>query len=197
MADRSGAIRATRQERIRLGGRELEYRLVSSKSAKKLRVKIAPDGMQVILPTARRPDEARAFLLENEAWVIKQLARMERYQSVRKPEVAAAGEILFRGEPTPIRVATAKGWKGPSRVRHDANGILVQRSQNTRTLPEGKRSAPSGERASCPQPLGRGHPGHREGETPALPGGLNAYAGGNAGKLAAEASQASHPAPCR
>jgi mRNA interferase MazF len=34
-----------------------------------------------------------------------------------------------------------------------------------------KRSAPSGERASCPQPLGRGHPGHREGETPALPGG--------------------------
>lgn len=132
---RSNARGNATAERIRLEGRDIEYRLVRSKAAKKLRVKVALDGVQVVLPLARQAEEARAFLLEHEAWVIEQVARLDRYASVRRPNVAAAGEILFRGEPTPIRVMQANGWRGPSRVRHDPDGILVQRSPTSRTSP--------------------------------------------------------------
>jgi predicted metal-dependent hydrolase len=133
MANRPKTLRATTQECIRLGNRELEYRLVRSASAKKLRVKIALDGMQVILPPTRKAEEARAFLLENEAWVMDQLARMDRYQSVRRPETAAAGEILYRGMPTPIRVVNKRDWHGPSRISYGTDGILLQRGHTSRT----------------------------------------------------------------
>lgn len=135
MVERPGTRQTETLERIRLDGREIEYRVVPSKDAKKLRIKVALDGIYVVLPASRRQEEARAFLLENAAWVIGQMERMRRYQSIRKPEVAGAGEILFRGEPMPVRVLNARGWRGPNRVRQNQDGIAVLASPTSRTSP--------------------------------------------------------------
>jgi predicted metal-dependent hydrolase len=132
---RTDTLRTATPERIYLGGREIEYRLVRSKAAKKLRVKVALDGIQVVLPASRQVEDARAFLLDNEAWIVEQVVRMDRYRTVRKPEVAAVGEILFRGEPIIVQVIQAEGRRGASQVRFEAGGISVLRSPSSRTPP--------------------------------------------------------------
>ena len=43
-------MQASTQHRIRLGGRCVDYRLVRSKAARKLRVRVGPDGVEVVQP---------------------------------------------------------------------------------------------------------------------------------------------------
>lgn len=133
MADRRQAGLKPK-ESIQLAGRDIEYRLVRSKTAKKLRIKVALDEIQVILPASRQAEEAREFLRQNETWVIAQVERMNRYRAVRRPE-QTAGEMLFRGEPTQVLVIRAETWRGPNRVQRGAEGISVLCGPSSRTQP--------------------------------------------------------------
>ena len=95
------------KESIHLADRDIEFRLVRSNTAKKLRVKVAFDDVQVILPVTRQAEDAREFLRQNAAWVIAQVERMDRYRAVRRPEKTAV-EMLFRGEPTKVLIIRAE-----------------------------------------------------------------------------------------
>lgn len=96
---------ATRHQ-IQLGGRRLDYDVIRSKTAQKLRIRVGPRGIEVVLPDARSSKEVTGFLAAHAAWVLEQLARVERLRNVRRPARHAAGEILFRGEPTLVRIET-------------------------------------------------------------------------------------------
>ena len=97
-------MKVATQHQIRLGGRRIDYRVVRSRAARKLRVRVGPNGVEVVQPAARNGEDVSAFLDSNERWILDQLQRVERLRSVRRPQQHRAGEILFRGEPTQLRI---------------------------------------------------------------------------------------------
>ena len=55
---------------VKLGGRNLEFRQVASKSARKLRLRVGPRGVEVVKPLGRSDDDVISFLDQNEAWIL-------------------------------------------------------------------------------------------------------------------------------
>src|SRR5438128_3539521 len=106
--ERPDAMKAATQHHVRLGGRRVEYRVVRSTAARKLRVRVGPSGVEVVQPAARSGEDVSAFLNRHEDWILDQLGRIERLRGVLRPEQRRAGEILFRGEPAPVRIETTR-----------------------------------------------------------------------------------------
>jgi predicted metal-dependent hydrolase len=120
---------------IELNGQTVEYRLIRSKSALKLRVRVGLHGVAVVLPPARDPSEVPEFLQGNAAWIKGQTARVEALKRVRRPDVVARGELLYRGQSTPVRVEESAARRGAARVTQDASGIVILRSVHSATPP--------------------------------------------------------------
>lgn len=120
-------------EHIRLNGQEVAYRVVHSKKASKLRIKVSLDGVQIVLPKCREEGAARSFLLANETWVTEQLDRAKRLSRIRRPEESSHGHVLLRGEALPIRVSRNNNWQGPNRVTLDGGILVTTRGSSSRT----------------------------------------------------------------
>jgi predicted metal-dependent hydrolase len=126
-------MQSSTQHRIRLGGRVIDYRLVRSKAARKLRVRVGPNGVEVVQPSTRNGEEAAEFLAANRTWLLDQLQRAERLRGVYRATRRRAGEILFRGEPTPVRIETTGSRAAGNSVRLLDGQIVVARGRGSRT----------------------------------------------------------------
>jgi predicted metal-dependent hydrolase len=126
-------MRAGNHHKMELGGRCVEYRLVASQSARKLRVPVGINGFEVVLPRNRNDDEVLAFLKRNEAWLLDQLRRVERLHSVRPHTQRRVGEILFRGEPTRVRIETTETRARGNFVHFIDGEIVVRRGVRSQT----------------------------------------------------------------
>jgi predicted metal-dependent hydrolase len=126
-------MKAGTQHQIQLGRRRVDYRLIRSPAARKLRVRVGLNGVEVVLPAARRAEDVAAFLNSNEAWISDQLRRVEQLRSVRRPEQGRGQKILFRGEPTHIRIERAAArWRG-NVVSFVDGEIVIRRGSGSRT----------------------------------------------------------------
>jgi predicted metal-dependent hydrolase len=113
---------------IELAGQRIEYRLTRSKTAKKLRVRVGPGGVAVVLPAVRPDTDVEPFLRENGEWVRRQIVRVESLRGIYLATRIAEGSFLFRGEPTPVRVDESRDWSGPARIADSNTGIIILRS---------------------------------------------------------------------
>ena len=120
---------------ILLAGRQVEFRLIPSKHATKLRVRVGVSGVEVIRPEARDEVEVSDFLKTNAAWVVSQLERVEGLRSIWKVHRAETGQILFRGESTVISIEKEIERTGPNRILHDGAKLLILRSSTSETPP--------------------------------------------------------------
>lgn len=116
---------------IDLNGRKVDYRLVRSKSARKLRVRVGPSGIEVVQPARRNGQELDTFLISNQEWIFDQLDRVERLRSVRKPLSESEQGILFRGVQTPVRLEVQP--KSTNRITLEHGTLVVIRGVNSRT----------------------------------------------------------------
>jgi predicted metal-dependent hydrolase len=89
---------------INLGGRRLDFRLVHSPAAQKLRLRIGLAGVEVVLPGKRTVEDVKTFLFSHKEWISNQLERIDQFRSVRKPQRRGYSEILYRGVPTQVQV---------------------------------------------------------------------------------------------
>ncbi|MGE0467637.1 MAG: M48 family metallopeptidase [Steroidobacteraceae bacterium] len=126
-------MQSSTQHRIRLGGRMVDYRLVRSKAARKLRVRVGPNGVEVVQPSTRNGEEVSDFLSTNRDWIVDQLERAERLRGVRRPVQRRVGEILFRGKPTQVRVEVTQSRSAGNLVRSVDTEIVVSRGPHSRT----------------------------------------------------------------
>ncbi len=126
-------MKAATQHQIQLGGRHVDYRVVRSRAAQKLRVRVGPNGVDVVQPAARNSEDVSAFLVRNKAWILDQLRRVERLRSVRLPVQRRVGEILFRGEPTQVRVVTTETRARGNLVDFTDGEIVVRRGAASQT----------------------------------------------------------------
>lgn len=130
------AIRPVVISRLDLGGEQpVEVRLLSSKAAHKLRIKVSLDGVAVVVPAERTIDEARCFVQQHATWVNEQRARLGAMQGVRKPQSTTQGEILFRGEPHSVQVVHDAQWLAQNRVRVEDGVITITCGPASKTAP--------------------------------------------------------------
>jgi hypothetical protein len=111
-----GMIQESSRQKIDLDGWKMNYRLVQSKSARKLRVRVGIDGVEVLQPEGTNFPEVEKFLKSSSDWIMNQLERIERLRLVRKPVLKKGGAILFRGVMTPVRVEVKARRKGMNKV---------------------------------------------------------------------------------
>ena len=124
-------MRTGNHHQIELDGRRVDYRLVASRSARKLRVRVGINGIEVVQPIDRTDADVMSFLNCNGAWILDQLQRVERLRSIRMPE-RQLGEIIFRGERTSVRIEEMRTRRRENRVTLVDGEIVVQRSSGSK-----------------------------------------------------------------
>lgn len=123
------------QNTIKLNGRQVDYRLVRSKTAHRLRIRVGVGGVEVVQPVARSTDDLDNFLKSNQNWIIRQIDRAKRIGSVRKTAGKRKDEILLRGVLTPVHVEKVRRRRGTNKVIF-TNGVLtISRGALSRTEP--------------------------------------------------------------
>jgi predicted metal-dependent hydrolase len=117
---------------IDLGPRRVDYRLLNSKTARRVRVRIGPNGVEVVKPTRREQHEIVSFMRTNEHWILDQLNRMERLGSIRRHKPREKMEVLFRGRPTKVRIESVAARRRENRVFVREGTIVIQRGPRSR-----------------------------------------------------------------
>jgi predicted metal-dependent hydrolase len=126
-------MKAAKEHQLQLAGRQVTYRLRSSTTARRLRVRVGPNGIEVVQPAGRQSEDVAIFLNRSEKWIIDQLQRVEGMRGVRRPEERSAGEIPFLGKLTKVRVETTKTRARGNRVELVGQEIVVRRGSASRT----------------------------------------------------------------
>ena len=126
-------MKAATQRRILLSGHRVNYEVVVSKAARKTRVRVGPGGVAVTQPPDVSDEDVSAFLRRNENWVLAQLDRVSGLRALRRPILRQLGEILYRGNPTPVRVEFVDTKARGNLVGWTDGEIIVRRGAGTRT----------------------------------------------------------------
>jgi predicted metal-dependent hydrolase len=125
-------MRTGNLNQIELRGRRVDYRLVASWSARRLRLRVGLDGVEVVQPVNRTDEDVSAFLDQNEEWILDQLERVERLRKIRVTE-QRAGEILFRGERTKVRFEETRARSRGNHVSLVDGEVVVRWGPGSRT----------------------------------------------------------------
>lgn len=120
------------KEQVWLGGRRVQYRVVESKKARSLRLRVGPAGIEVSRPTNRTSDDVSAFLDRHAGWILDQLDRVNQLRSVRRP-VTQPNRMLFRGELTAVRVTMSDSRVRGASIAYIGGEILIRRERESRT----------------------------------------------------------------
>ena len=115
---REPAASATVRRTIVVAGRELSLRIRRLRTARRMTLRLAPDGSEarITLPAWGRIGEAEAFARERSAWLARQLAALPRSEPL-----GAGQSVPFRGEALTI------AWRAdaPRRPVLDDGAILL------------------------------------------------------------------------
>ena len=111
----------------------MDYEVVVSTATRQTRVRVGPGGVEVVQPAGASGEDASAFLRRNEGWVLAQIDRVEGLRTLTRPARRQSGEILYRGEPTPVRVEFVETRARGNSVHWSAGEIVVRRGPETRT----------------------------------------------------------------
>ena len=122
-------------EKITLGGRKLDFRLIHSPRAQRLKVRVGLAGVEVVQPKKRAVGEVKAFLFLHEEWILSQLERVEQFRAVRKPRQKECGEILYRGVPTQVQVEDIARRQRTNKIILEQDCFVIVRGQLSCTSP--------------------------------------------------------------
>lgn len=126
-------MKAGMQRRIVLQGHPVDYDVVVSKAARQTRVRVGPGGVEIVQPTGANDEDAASFLRRHGAWVLAQIDRVEGLCAVMRSARRESGEILYRGEPTPVRIEFIDSRARGNRVGWSEGEIVVRRGPETQT----------------------------------------------------------------
>jgi predicted metal-dependent hydrolase len=118
-----------------INGKRIEYRRVHSDSAKKLRIRVGVNGVDVVQPRGRQTKEVEQFVEANGPWILGQLQRVECLSSIRRTRTTVKGSFLFRGISTPVRIEHQAQRRGPSRVVESEEGLVICVPRQPKTPP--------------------------------------------------------------
>jgi len=110
---------------VHLNGSVVEYALKRSRGAKRTRVRVGPQGVQVILPASLAEARAEEVLKRNSGWVMEQLAFVKRSGSLRRSESDSNG-FLLRGKQVRVKLINSPHAHRSSSVEYDSGVVYVK-----------------------------------------------------------------------
>ncbi|MFO1432259.1 MAG: SprT family zinc-dependent metalloprotease [Candidatus Competibacteraceae bacterium] len=119
---------------IELEGQRIDYRIRISPLAKRCKIRVSLDGVEVVLPRRVSLKRAVSMLREHSTWVVRQV----EYQQHRMAAGAAllpANTILLRGEPTAVEIIRTTSAGGLAQVEHRDGRWRVRLLVNAETDP--------------------------------------------------------------
>jgi predicted metal-dependent hydrolase len=87
----------------RLQGVPLHYDLRWSERARRIRLSVSAEGVQVVVPKGITASEAERFIQQNSDWLTKQLQKIERSRARLKKQRLPKDVILLRGKPMQLK----------------------------------------------------------------------------------------------
>lgn len=127
--------RPTTESWLKIDGQTVAYKIVHSKQASKLRLRVGPNGVEVICPKEKSRSEVEAFIARHETWIANQLKRVVSLRGIRRPQHNDMGQILFRGAPTTVIIEMNAGENARSRVIQSEACLVIQTSKRPVTAP--------------------------------------------------------------
>ncbi len=110
-----------------VGATAIRYRLRRSARAKRLRLSVQADGVEVVAPVRVREPEILRFVEQHRHWVLDKVGRLRRTLAAHPGQIrlAAGGLIPYRGHPVELRIGPADSAR--TSVRYQ-DGFEVQLS---------------------------------------------------------------------
>jgi predicted metal-dependent hydrolase len=125
-------MKSTTTKTIDLAGREIEYQLRISSRARRLRVQVGMEGVEVVQPMGIEDRERDDFLRGKERWILRHLERLDRERRNRVPQRMESDEILYRGRATRVRVREV-GKQCTNKIIMADRTITILRGNTSRT----------------------------------------------------------------
>lgn len=120
---------------VDLGSRRVGYRIRHSRTATRCRIRVRPDGVEVLLPRDTDQERAESFLRENEAWVLDQLDFIDRIGGIRAKSKTQGHTVLLRGQETAVDIVEDDSDRRFGLVEATDDGLRIR-------LPRGKKVDP-------------------------------------------------------
>jgi predicted metal-dependent hydrolase len=117
---------------IELSDRSLEFLVAKSPNARKIRIRVAPSGVEVVQPRESLDADVDHFLLENETWLLNQIDRVSRL-SLASYKHGSLKRMLFRGEFVSISIVPS-AWR-TNRVEELPGELRVHVGRGSSVLP--------------------------------------------------------------
>ena len=98
---------------LSLDGRQIDYAIRLSPTARRCKIRVSSDGVEVVLPRQVSRKRAAALLQEHSNWVLQQLEFIQQQGSPGTAVALPKNTILLRGKPTPVEITeedTAKNF---------------------------------------------------------------------------------------
>jgi predicted metal-dependent hydrolase len=116
---------------VKLGGKPVQYSIRTSAGATRRRIRVTPNGIEVVIPRGGKAESASEFLQENEKWVLEQLDFVERSSGIFRDQVQPRS-LLVRGQERTVRVVAEKTTRNYGLIDEQGDEVIVR-------VPVGKR----------------------------------------------------------
>jgi predicted metal-dependent hydrolase len=103
-----------------IGSTAIPYRLRRSARARRLRLTVQADGVEVVAPVRAREPEIVRFVEQHRHWLLDKVSRLRRSLAAHPGQIRLAdgGRIPYRGRPVGLRIASVGGTRAMIRY-HD------------------------------------------------------------------------------
>lgn len=118
---------------IQFNEHPIDFRVIPSKTARKIRIRVGLNGVEVIHPISRLNEEMNTFVETNAGWIYEQIKRIERFKKIRRPIHQTEGKILYRGKSTTVRSNYFSSRGYGNLVKYSNNEIRIQYGPNSKT----------------------------------------------------------------
>ena len=119
---------------IELEGQRIDYRIRISPLAKRCKIRVSLDGVEVVLPYRVSLKRAVSMLREHGAWVVRQVEH-QQHRVAASAALLPENTILLRGEPTQVEIIRTASAGGLAQVDHRDGRLRVRYSSRGRPTP--------------------------------------------------------------
>jgi predicted metal-dependent hydrolase len=111
------------------GSTAIAYRLRRSARARRLRLTVQADGVEVVAPVRMREAEILRFVEQHRDWVLDKVSRLRRTLAAHPGQIRLAdgGQIPYRGRPVELRIGPATGVRAAVRYQDGFEVLLPAR----------------------------------------------------------------------
>jgi len=120
------ALRKVSLHTVEVGEQRIDYTIRLSRAARRARIRVAPAGVEVVLPADSGLDRAKSFLQENGDWLLDQIAFFKRAGSFRiETSTNECAYILFKGVKTATEVIEVESRRRHALITYESNCLKV------------------------------------------------------------------------